>query len=180
MEVQSEIQKKQDYFQYTECKSVYILGGITIGIIFIYWGFLLKENEGELIQHDFMNKIIFKIPGIRGCCGFWTLSHVILFFILGIFFPHCGKPILVGGVLWEFFEMGMSKYSGGPAYAHVFGKKSKSAYKDDLQYGDVWWDWSIADVFSNVLGFYIGKWVGEWYRKRKLQKNKEQSSGPPA
>nr|QBK86384.1 MAG: uncharacterized protein LCMAC102_01790 [Marseillevirus LCMAC102] len=101
--------------------------------------------------NDVMNQKLFdmKILG-EHCCSWWPISHFFLFFILGVLFPDCDVIILLGGVLWEFFEMSWAMFEGSNFQAiESKGKK--------VEYSERWWAGSMKDILFNIVGFYTGK-----------------------
>lgn len=136
-----------------KCKGAYIIFGIMIVIIIIYWIILmaLKNNNGAIIETDFMNHKVIDLPGLENCCSWWPISHFILFLILGILFPECDVLIITAGILWELFEMLMASITAS-------GRQPVRACTGcQLEYSDNWWAGSFKDIIMNVAGFYTGK-----------------------
>ena len=66
----------------------------------------------------------------------WSYLHLIGFFILGIYFPNRLGLIIIGMILFEFFESIMSKRT--PFF--------KESAKDTL-----------SDIGFNILGYLLGQ-----------------------
>ncbi len=135
-----------------ECIGVYALF-ILMSIIIVIYFFIMRGIYGvrRIAINDVMNQKLFdmKILG-ENCCSWWPISHFFLFFILGVLFPDCDVIIIVGGVLWEFFEMSWATFEGSKFQAiETKGKK--------VEYSERWWAGSIKDILFNIVGFYTGK-----------------------
>ena len=78
---------------------------LVIILIFIHWFFLSKTFGKEYKCKDLLNhKLIDRQTLGKDCCSGWVLSHFVLFFILGFFFPDCIALLIIAGVLWEIIE----------------------------------------------------------------------------
>lgn len=141
-----------------KCKKaagVYKICFTVVGIIFLYWVFMLVIYNGrdkDLVNNDPMNYVVFTIPGINHCCSMWPISHFILFFILGLLFPEEDLLIISLGVLWELTEDVFFMIAGR-------GRQPLRNSKGDVQYAESWWAGSFQDIIVNTLGFYCGKAV---------------------
>lgn len=77
----------------------------------------------------------------------WSLSHFILYFILGYYFPNCGCIIISIGIIWEIIEESLG---------YVFPKinvKQQNGLVESVR----WWKGSVFDIIVDILGFYLGK-----------------------
>lgn len=137
----------------TKCGGAYRIFIFVFFVMVVYWFYLkLAFDSKDMIHNDFMNKKVFDFPLLGNCCSFWPISHFILFFILGLLFPDCDIPIITIGILWEFFEMGLSYVIGDEIHAVRRGVK-------DIEYISSWWQGSTKDVVMDVAGFYLGKLI---------------------
>lgn len=132
-----------------ECKGLYITGTVVVLLIITAWAFVKYFLKLQPEKVDVMNKNIIVLPFV-GPISWWPISHLILFFILGAFFPMCAGPAIIGGIVWELFERLM--YSFGH---DVFALKVMN--DGEIQYS-TWWNGSFFDIIMNIVGFYLGKW----------------------
>lgn len=132
----------------TRCIGVYKIFAIAIVIIVVYWMVLL--STGNVVEHDFMNRIVFDFPQFENCCSMWPLSHFFLFMLIGYLFPDCDVVAIAGGILWEIVEVMAYK---------VFKNKGRQAVNRGarIEYSKDWWMGSFKDIFFNIAGFYVGK-----------------------
>jgi hypothetical protein len=120
-----------------------IIGIIIIGVY--YW--LSKYTRShDLSSNEGIGKMLSKIPGAGAI--FWELTHLILFGILGFFFPTCDAVIISIGAIWEMIEHYLS-INLAPIRRPV---ASGQGY-DETQ----WWYGSAVDIVVDIIGFYIGK-----------------------
>ena len=117
------------------------------------------KNPGNC---DFLNYRIFNMKNTN-CCSMWPISHFLLYFILGIFFPECGIPLIIFGVAWEGIEI-----LGGTLEA----KKRK---KRGQQYSEKYWMGSVADLIANPLGFICGYFLQKLLKKNEKNYSKEET-----
>ncbi len=69
----------------------------------------------------------------------WSLSHLLMYIILGFAFPHQWKLILVVGILWEIFE-----FFGSRIEKILYPKKK------------LYWCAKFSDLIVNTVGFILG------------------------
>lgn len=119
---------------------------IFIGVIILSFYVIAYVNQNVKKINDPLNKILYELPGSQATI--WQLSHFIVYFILGFFFPFCDLPVILIGIIWELIE-------------HIFGFLlppikviSKNGNISNVQ----WWHGSVYDIFVNILGFYLGKY----------------------
>ena len=105
------------------CSSAYLLLSITVIIITIFSSYL-----------QFMKKNIFKIPFLTR----WSLSHVLLYFILGSLCPNQFYEFMIIGLLWEIIE-------------RIFGMMNETTY--------FWtsdgWRGQTVDLIMNIIGYKL-------------------------
>lgn len=70
----------------------------------------------------------------------WSLSHLLMNFVLGYLFPDNLLLFMIIGIIWEFIEQ----------YIHV-----QSLYDDEL-ITEKWWVGVISDVGMNSMGLILG------------------------
>ena len=83
---------------------------------------------------QFLGKRIFETKYIS--IDFWSIGHLILFFLLGIYFPNRWGLVIIGMIVFEVFENIMSKRT-------AFFKESA---KD-----------TRTDIAINIIGYFLGQ-----------------------
>jgi len=108
--------------QCEECKGVYIIL-VTIGTLITLYFFILWMTVGakRIVQHDVLDSRILNIPELHKCCSWWPVTHLVLFFVIGLFFPHCDLVAIGMGVLWELIESLASAGSIQDIFVNVIG-----------------------------------------------------------
>lgn len=136
------------------CKGTLIILLIVALVIFAH--FIIMKLSGEnLSETDFMNKGVFVIEGKTW--SWWPISHFILYFILGFFFPQCFLLLMVISIGFEIFETTMGNITRGL-------QEAPSQANPDVEYQD-WWAGSFRDVVVNFLGFIVGAGIGYLFFK---------------
>ena len=139
--------------QCSSCYWVYWIFLLVIILIFVHWFFLSKTFGKEYKCKDLLNhKIVDRQTLGKDCCSGWLLSHFVLFFILGFFFPDCIALLIIAGVLWEIVEYVIGiilkkRSNGEPSYT-ITGC--------NVQYKDVYITGSLLDIIADVSGIFIG------------------------
>ena len=83
----------------------------------------------------------------------WSVSHFLLFMIMGYFFPQTLLLSMLLGASWELFETYVGKYK--PAMIQGMGFcGSPTSHK-----GKVWWYGKWSDLIMNFLGFIVGRYL---------------------
>lgn len=148
------------------CKKAYYTLGFVVLIIVVYFISLrlisISNPElGGVTQIDIMNRKVFNFDILENCCSWWPISHFILFFILGVFFPQCWLQILSLGVLWELIEVGLSKVAKTE-------RQQVTTKTGDVEYSTNWWAGSTKDIVMNFAGFGCG-WLVSKLRTKKCK-----------
>jgi len=141
---------------YIRCKGPLIIFAIIVAFIFIKWLYLRSQyGASGVAANDPMNVKVLDVPYLENCCSWWPISHFILFFILGYFFPECWGYLIFFGILWELFEVVMF---------YVTSQETQVVRTADrrIEYTNNWWAGSYKDVLMNTLGATGG------YLTRKL------------
>ena len=131
-----------------------ILAGVALTIV-IYWAIMnivLKNSQFTIAQKDFMNQKIININLWKGntfTLSMWPVSHFILFFVLGYFFPNCWVWIFIAGAVWEILEFVVG-YIAAQRNALL-----KTSTWTGIQY-KIWWGGSWADLLFNAAGLAMG------------------------
>lgn len=139
---------------YDKCKGAYVFMIAIVFLIGFYSLFLITMyGYDHMGEHDLMNQKVFSISMLDNCCSWWPISHLILFFILGLLFPYCDVPIITAGIIWELIEMILSK---------IFNRRRQGMRvkgSETIEYSGNWWAGSFKDILFNIIGFYLGKIV---------------------
>ena len=143
---------KNGEFLGADCRKIFTVYLIVIGLIFSYQAYLhMLKGKGRLTRKDWMNRTIFTNPG-GGAISWWPISHAVLNFALGFIFPHEWRFILISGILWELIEV----VFGYVTRNHPIRKRSPNNSKPRVQYEEQWWQGSFQDVVFNALGLTAG------------------------
>ena len=136
-------------------------------LIIIIWFCLLSfisggvGNPGKHVSTDPMNIKLFSMNVLNGsgepfehCCSSWPVSHLILFFVLGLLFPNCDALVIGAGTLWE----GVECLGGFVSGAIQNGKYQprRNVETGSVEYMN-WWSGSMKDIIVDIAGFYLGK-----------------------
>jgi len=124
---------------------------ITFSLIIVYFGllfFLTQSDIKKIPEIDALNVSLLKI-GNHHCSG-WTLSHFILYFILGYNFPECDVFIISMGVAWELVECIAGEFTNTESGGQY-------RYNGTIHYRN-WWSGNFMDIVYNIAGFYCGKY----------------------
>lgn len=129
---------------------------ISIGVaVFIHVISIIVSFTG----YDTFNKLIVDIKLFgRRCCSFWPFSHFIFYGILTYMFPSKWKEIFMIGLLWETYELIMSKLIPKNAI-------TLDSVKSKIQYDETWWFAEPLDIFFNTMGISLALLI------RHIQKN---------
>lgn len=132
-----------------KCGGVYVIFLVVILAIFFYWALMVWVMKKDMVHNDVMNQKVFTMNVFPGCCSWWPVTHFILFFIIGLFYPNCGVVAMVGGALWELWET---------LIGSLTPKEKQNGTQNTLEYSQ-WWSGSIKDLAFNFAGFYSAKLI---------------------
>lgn len=152
-----EIMPKSINPQYISCKlpgcrscfGVYWIFLLIILMIFLHW-IILAANYGKNYKSgDILNRKIITIANID--LSGWTISHFVLFFILGFLFPNCLMILVIAGLLWELVE-----YSIGYILKTYLNKKEEKVTDSNIAYSEEYLTWNYLDPFMDLSGIFLG------------------------
>jgi hypothetical protein len=95
----------------------------------------------QSINHEtLVDPLLYDINGtfING----WLISHYVVFFLAGYFYPTTFKLAMIIGIIWEISEYTISYFS--------------KIMNDSL---GIWWYGQYKDVIVNLLGFISGRYL---------------------
>ncbi len=142
-------------FGYPLCKrSVNWMIGLAVVIVLYF--IILTTFTKNVISSDMLNTKVFSIPWLENCCSWWPISHVVLYAVLGFFFPDCFVFLMTVGIAWEGMES-MAAYFTGRERQKLVTPQSEGS-TPLVEYSTNWWAGSTKDVLMNLVGFIIG-WV---------------------
>lgn len=144
------------------CSGLYKLFLFMVILICMYWIVLRLSFGKDVVEHDPMNRIVIKIPGLENCCSWWPISHFIFFFIIGIIYPNCGLIAMAGGAIWELIELFLSALTAQER------QPARHKGRSQVEYSQNWWAGSFKDLLMNAAGFYSAKllvWIYHKYKK---------------
>jgi hypothetical protein len=120
-----------------------ILICIFVSISIIIYGQIrckLRFADPLIKPVTYNNKQLFDLDG-------WSISHLIMFIILGYIFDKNVLLLIFMGTLWEVIEIIFGKISYVlPALesCHIKNKNSD------------WWYGRMSDIYVNIIGIFIG------------------------
>lgn len=114
-------------------------------------------------------------------------SHIYFYILIGLLFPSYFWTFQILGILWEIAEIYLDhnnlftmKYLNGclskkPNYIQQQSIFNYKVYRNNTKYVNPidrlfniknsklhFWHGSIAEIFANVIGFYIGLWLNKY------------------
>jgi hypothetical protein len=145
-----------------KCSGMYKIFIIIVLLIVFYWMFLVVSvGNDNVTTTDILNKKIFDLRVFNElCCGSWTISHYILFAIVGYLYPTCDLQAITAGIIWELVEIGFYKVAMSEGRQPV-----RTA--EGIEYSKSWWNGGIKDIIFNIAGFYTGKVIYLLSHKQK-------------
>ena len=142
--------------------------GITAFIIIVYsWIRCKNKNLKDPLS---LNLFGLKNNPLSGVLDGWSISHFILYFLFGLYYPTKINFIIGMGVLWELFEY-LTSNSDIEILSSIRGISRCNIKSNDNVDGD-WFYAKWSDVFVNAfgafLGFYLSKSGITKYMKNKM------------
>lgn len=128
---------------------IMVIFGIAVALIVAKYVWLRHTCEGDIAFCDAGNRKVIDVPWLENCCSWWPISHFILFFFLGLLFPHHDVPILLAGILWEGIESLVSVITSS--------QRQPTLSDGKVEYAQNWWAGSLKDILFDFAGFYTGK-----------------------
>lgn len=102
----------------------------------------------QSINHEtLVDPLLYDINGtfING----WLISHYVVFFLAGYFYPTTFKLAMIIGIIWEICEYIIGYFSKNMSDSlGIRIKKTKN-----------WWYGQYKDVIVNLLGFISGRYL---------------------
>ena len=139
-----------------------ILAVIAIIIVGIFFWLSRYIQTHDIDPNSTLGKGLSMVPGAGET--FWEATHLVLFGILGFFFPCCDAVIISIGAFWELIEHYFALTTQPVQIPGTEGKKVQ------------WWYGSAVDIAVDIVGFYIGKAIRlTIYPPPKLPQNKPSS-----
>ena len=129
--------------------------GITAFIIIVYsWIRCKNKNlKDPLSLHLFG----LKNTSLSGVLDGWSISHFILYFLFGLYYPTKINFIIGMGVLWELFEY-LTSNSNIKILSNIRGISRCNIGSDENVNGD-WFYAKLSDVFVNASGAFLGLYL---------------------
>ena len=127
---------------------------ISLGVSITLYFFIMKHYfKDKIVDNDFMNKQIFKMPIFgKNCCSWWPVSHFISYMLFALIWPEYWYHLFILGVLWEFVEW-IFKYLFTPKGKELKFKRTRTG--EGVEY-EQWWSSSSKDVLFNGAGILVG------------------------
>ena len=147
------------------CRGVYRLCLLWFGIFIIYWLLLLLIcGKKSTIHCDKLNYTLVDIP-ILGKFGGWPISHLVMFYGIGLLFPDCMLLAMTIGVLWEIIEWNVGRSDLLPRLMDSPNKSNKN-----MIYGEFWVVGTLQDALYNFIGFVAGMLTTRYFLNGKPPK----------
>jgi hypothetical protein len=89
-----------------------------------------------------------------------TISHFMIYVVIGLFFPYQWTPALVIMVLWELFEILISK---------VLALKQivlKYWFVPERYWNEKWIN-KTFDIIFNIAGFIVGSYIAQKIKSKR-------------
>lgn len=125
------------------CAGVYRVFTIVLILMGIYM-YIIHFYQSSF---DYLNTSYISIPGYEEYGG-WALSHFIVYFIIGLLFPHCDYLAITISIFWEVFET---------VIGYIFQTDALIPTNEGQYKLDEWDSGRVSDIAINLFGFYIGK-----------------------
>lgn len=113
-----------------------------------------NSTKNDILSKKFVNLKFFGDE----CCSGWSLSHLILYFIVTYKYPSQWLKIFIIGCLWELLE-----YFLGTFYTE---KTVVNENGDSLQYEEKWWTGNKSDILFNSIGILLALMVVAYLQVR--------------
>jgi hypothetical protein len=136
----------QEYFCWEKSKHVYKIIFMIAVCLFIYSQVLNKIYGDERAKIDPLNVHYVQTDDEKH--SGWTISHFLMYFVLGLAAPYCMRGVLTIGLLFEVFESALGMYT---RCAHP-----EKDFIHNRDYGRSWWKGTTKDIVVNTLGFIFG------------------------
>lgn len=127
-----------------------LLAPIAIGLYGKYRCEHVKDHK-DVLEWD-----LFKGSAKYGLDG-WSVSHFILFLLVGYLYPKTFVLSMTGGALWELFETYVGKYK--PESIKGFGFCKTYEMSDKPGHEKLWWYGKWSDLIVNAAGFMVGSYM---------------------
>lgn len=115
---------------------IYVI--IAMGIVLVPTFVKMTKSEAEF--RKYYHAATDTVITINGCkLDWWSVTHFMLYIVLGFAFPHLWCLLLVCSITWEILE-------------YFTGCVERTFKKDDL----VYWCGKWSDLFVNTSGFMVG------------------------
>ncbi len=129
---------------------IVLIGISVIVMICLYGSYRCKHPEYKDVL---MGK--FEVWDLDG----WSLSHFLLFFFFGYFYPDKFYLSMFGGLTWEAFEHFYGE--NRPGFLGGFGD---CVTTDPNVISGAWWYGRGSDILVNLLGFVAGAYLQKQFK----------------
>lgn len=129
---------------------------VPLGILILGFGAFLLVISPYILPKKDNTKIISwhaKRFGSHAWMTFWPLSHLVIYFIISLFFPEYWFFLFNFGVAWEVLEITL-----------------KRLIEDPKQWKESYWYANLFDIIMNSIGIFIGTCLGMIWKSRKNKK----------
>lgn len=147
----------KEYFCWENSKHAYKIILITAIGLFAYSQILNRLYGDERAKVDPLNINYIQTDDEKH--SGWTISHFLMYFILGLAAPYCMRGILTIGILFEVFESILGVY--------IRCSNPEKDFIHNRDYGRSWWKGTTKDIIINTLGFIFGAIISILFLKSK-------------
>ena len=135
-----------------EYLEIFLYMSIVAFIIIIYsW---IRCNNKNLKDPLSLHLFEVKNTPLSGVLDGWSISHFILYFLFGLYYPTKINFIIGMGILWELFEYFTSN-SNIEILSSIRGISRCKIKSNENVNGD-WFYAKLSDVFVNAFGAFLG------------------------
>jgi len=125
---------------------------IGVGLALVVYQKLVKFYYGkDYARHDWFNYRHCETNFILDFCSKYAVSHFLLYFFLGLFFPQGWIFFIVIGIAFEILEwvVGLQYRKKGDIFPRI-------DTDGNLTYGAGWRAGNLKDIIANVSGLMLG------------------------
>lgn len=139
-----------------ECNKPFVILYITAIAILIYY--VLMGLYHSPPDKDPLNYKALELKWLENCCSWWPITHFIVFFILGYYYPKCESMLFILGLGWEIFEM---------TTRYLLNLKSTPVVSEgNIEYSGHWFAGSCKDILFNTVGIVLGKKLRQYHDRK--------------
>ena len=139
-----------------------------VALIIIIYSWIRCKNK---TLRDPLSLHIFGVKNtpISGVLDGWSISHFVLFFLFGLYYPTKINFIIGMGILWELFEY-LTSRSNIKILQSIRGISRCNITSDENVNGD-WFYAKLSDIFINAFGALLGYYLSRSSISKYMKNN---------